>query len=221
MRYLAKYFMKSLAARRDKAYCQKNGLLPGMGIYKFFKFLYKYPNGVRVPVGRIQRVKKTTQTYLNDSLIKGYEAEEELRDYFTTDKKGEVKLKRNFRQIAKEKNDGNFSYAERKQKPKWTIAEIIKMCLRYASSGRVNKSQTWRRCQVEYEQLGCQMVKEHHTEKITQLQFNFNGYEAYWSFKFQIEPLLSQLDLPKFIPFAEFQPTNHDYYQFAEVSSYP
>jgi hypothetical protein len=179
MRYLAKYFMKSLKARRDKAYCAKIGLLPGMGIYKFFKFLYEYPDGKRVVVGRRQKVKKSTETYINDSLIAGYQAEEELRDYFTTDKKGEVKLKRNFRKIAEEKNDGNFSYAERKQKEKWSVSEIVKICLRHASSGRVNKSQSWRRCAVEYEQLGCQIVKEHHTEDLTQLQFNFNGYEAY------------------------------------------
>src|SRR5437868_7318918 len=105
-----------------------------MGIYKFFRFLYEYPNGLRIVVGRRQKVKKTTETYINDSVICGYQTEEELKDYFERDKKGEVQLRKNFRQIAEEKKDGNFTTEERKRKEKWSVAEIIKMCLRVASS---------------------------------------------------------------------------------------
>jgi len=115
--------------RENKELAEKVGLLPGMGIYKFFRVIYGY-DGERVYIS--QKRKKpliSSQVFINHDYGFNEQVEQEFADYFDKD----LRLKKNAKQILQEKepqpiNDGK-------------ITDLLKLCLRYSSRSKIKQNQ--------------------------------------------------------------------------------
>ncbi|CAG8568572.1 4149_t:CDS:2 [Ambispora leptoticha] len=125
--YLIKYLAKSFQMRANSELAEKVGLLPGMGIYKFFRVIYGY-DGERVYIA--QKRKKpfiSSQVFINNDYGFTEEVEKEFSDYFEGDQK-DLRLKKQARQILKA------------QEPRPTnngkITDLLKLCLRYSSGSQ-------------------------------------------------------------------------------------
>src|SRR5438105_805606 len=126
--YLVKYLAKSFRMGANKELAEKVGLLPGMGIYKFFRVIYGY-EGERVYIA--QKRKKpliSSRVFINNDYGFTSEVEKEFSDYFDKD----LNLKKQAKQILKEKEP--IFNKEPLAEPK--ITDLLKLCLLYSSRSK-------------------------------------------------------------------------------------
>ncbi|CAG8442394.1 3956_t:CDS:2 [Ambispora leptoticha] len=64
--YLVKYLAKSFQMRENKALAEKVGLLPSMGIYKFFRVIYGYDSDHTYIVEKRKKPLTSSQVFIND-----------------------------------------------------------------------------------------------------------------------------------------------------------
>ncbi|CAI2185196.1 15214_t:CDS:2, partial [Funneliformis geosporum] len=96
--------------RQNKELSEKVGLLPGMGIYKFFRVIYGY-DGERTYIA--QKRKKpliSSQVFINNDYGFTEEVEQEFSDYFEPD----LTLKKGVRQLVKKQNLSSRSAKSKK-----------------------------------------------------------------------------------------------------------
>ena len=216
--YLVKYLAKSFQMRENKVLAEKVGLLPGMGIYKFFRVIYGY-DGERTYIA--QKRKKpliSSQVFINNDYGFTQEVEREFSNYFDKD----LHLKKQARQILKVK--------EPKPSNNGKITDVLKLCLRYSSRSKVKQNHFWKPCDTSEEpiwkpgqgwQVKCPITKDHHTEPIIRWEFEFKGKKAYSDYQTHILPALSKIKLPSFTKFSDYQAQDHDYLKFAHQAKLP
>ncbi|CAI2200509.1 10940_t:CDS:2, partial [Funneliformis geosporum] len=103
----------SFQMRQNKELSEKVGLLPGMGIYKFFRVIYGY-EGERTYIA--QKRKKpliSSQVFINNDYGFTEEVEKEFSDYFEPD----LTLKKGVRQLVQKQNLSSLSEFEFKGEP--------------------------------------------------------------------------------------------------------
>jgi hypothetical protein len=84
--YLIKYLAKSFQMRENKALAEKVGLLPGMGVYKFFRVIYGYrEDGFAYLAEKRKKPLITSQVFINNEYGFNEEVEQEFRPYFDKD----------------------------------------------------------------------------------------------------------------------------------------
>src|SRR5437763_16850391 len=76
--YLIKYLAKSFQMRENQALAEKVGLLPGMGIYKFFRVIYGYDGERTYIAAKRKKPLISSRVFINND----YEVEQEFADYF-------------------------------------------------------------------------------------------------------------------------------------------
>ena len=90
--YLIKYLAKSFQMRENKALAEKVGLLPSMGIYKFFRVIYGYQGDQTFIQEKRKKPFTSSQVFINNDYGFNEVVEKEFSPYFTDD----LKLKKNF-----------------------------------------------------------------------------------------------------------------------------
>src|SRR3954468_10355249 len=76
--YLIKYLAKSFQMRENKALAEKVGLLPGMGIYKFFRVIYGYEGERAYIQEKRQKPAISSQVFINTDYNYAEQAESEF-----------------------------------------------------------------------------------------------------------------------------------------------
>ncbi|CAG8511175.1 7131_t:CDS:2 [Ambispora gerdemannii] len=134
--YLIKYLAKSFQMRENKELAEKVGLLPGMGIYKFFRVIYGY-DGERTYIA--QKRKKpliSSQVFINNDYGFTEQVEKEFSDYFDEN----LRLKKQARQILKQKEPQPANNGK--------ITDLLKLSLNeyepLAEYGESADSREWR-----------------------------------------------------------------------------
>jgi hypothetical protein len=115
--------------RENKALAHKVGLLPGMGIYKFFRVIYGY-DGERTYIA--QKRKKpliSSQVFINNDYGFNEEVEQEFTPYFDQN----LNLKKSARKILSEKEPQPVNNGK--------ISNLLKLCLRYSSKSKIKQNQ--------------------------------------------------------------------------------
>ena len=222
--YLIKYLAKSFQMRANPELSQKVGLLPGMGIYKFFRVIYGY-DGERVYIAeKRKKPALSSQIFLNNDYDFAEEVEDQFSEYFEKEKK--FALKKNAKHILAEKEGKNFFTLPENLK----ITDLLKLCLLHSSQSKIKQNQFWKPCDTSDEgtwtkgqgwKVHCPITLEHHTEPLIRWEFNFNGKKAYSAFTNLIQPALSLLNLPPFQKFRDYQIQDADYLKFAVQTKLP
>jgi len=128
--YLVKYLAKSFQMRENKELAAKVGLLPGMGIYKFFRVIYGYrEDGFAYIVQKRQKPQISSQVFINNDYGFTEQIEKEFSEYFDKD----LKLKKQARQICQQKEPQPVNNGK--------ITDLLKLCLRFSSKSKVKKKQ--------------------------------------------------------------------------------
>jgi hypothetical protein len=233
---LAKYLSKSFELRADKGWAEKMGLLPGMSLYKFYRWIYAYQDGQKIPLAKVARPHKTTATFVNDDANYTARIREELAPYLEVKDNQKLRWKKPAQQIFWEREP---------QIKEWKggIA-LVKSCLRWSSQRQIKQNSFWKPCELDYENRGndyyhqkacrekangscycfsnwnpkCVMITEHHTTPILRCEFEFRGPLAYANYQRWVVPLLAKVNLPRFAKFANYQPSETDYQQFEELT---
>jgi hypothetical protein len=126
--YLVKDLAKSFQMRENKELAEKVGLLPGMGIYKFFRVIYGYKDERTYIVQKRKKPLISSQVFINNDYGFTEQVEQEFSDYFDKD----LRLKKNARQILRKK--------EPQPSHSGKITDILKLCLRYSSCSKVKQN---------------------------------------------------------------------------------
>ena len=218
--YLVKYLAKSFQMRENKSLADQVGLLPSMGIYKFFRVIYGY-DGERT---YIQEKRKkpliSSQVFINNDYGFTEQVEKEFSPCFTDD----LRLKKNAQQILKEREP------KPPEQKTYNLTETLKLCLRFCSHSSIKKNQFWKPCDTSEDPIWikgqgwithCPIHFNHHTEPIIRWAFEFNGAQSYQKFHQVILPTLSALNLPTFSKFTDYQIREEDYLKFANQAKLP
>lgn len=136
----------------------------------------------------------------------------------------ELQLKKEAKTILKRKEKELYLKGQKSinSPPKYPkINDILKRCLNYCSESRIKKNGLWKQCVLEEYDNKCHITKEHHCDQIIRWDFHFNGTQSYSDFQTHILPYLSQIRLPNFTKFQDFQPQDWDYIKFAHQAKLP
>ena len=219
--YLIKYLAKSFQMRENKELAEKVGLLPGMGIYKFFRVIYGY-DGERVFIQEKRKKPFTSsQVFINNEYGFSEVVEKEFSPYFTDD----LKLKKNAKQILKAKEPKPI------EQKSYNLTETLKLCLRFCSRSSIKKNQFWKPCDTSEEnhywaegkgwKIRCPISQDYHTEPLIRWEFEFKGTKSYQNFQDFILPALTKIRLPNFTKFQDYQVKEEDYTKFAREAKLP
>jgi hypothetical protein len=116
--------------RENKELSQKVGLLPGMGVYKFFRVIYGYQeNGLSFIQAKRKKPFLSSQIFINNDYGFNQEVEQELGSYFDYSEKG-LKLKKQVQETLRQKSLPNSG----------KITDFLKLCLRYCSRSKVKQN---------------------------------------------------------------------------------
>jgi hypothetical protein len=107
--YLIKYLAKSFQMRANPELAAKVGLLPGMGVYKFFRVIYGYEGERAYIAAKRKKPTISSQVFINNDFGDAETIENDFSAYFTP----ELRLKKNAKQILKE-TEKNFSFTAEK-----------------------------------------------------------------------------------------------------------
>jgi hypothetical protein len=124
--YLIKYLSKSFQMRENQELAQKVGLLPGMGVYKFFRVIYGYEGDKTYIAQKRKRPLTSSAVFINNDYGFSEEVEKEFAPYFEKD----LKLKKQARQILKKEQ----------VKPTGKITDLLKLCLFHSTRSKVKKN---------------------------------------------------------------------------------
>jgi hypothetical protein len=215
--YLIKYLAKSFQMRENKELAHKVGLLPGMGIYKFFRVIYGYDQEKVYIAQKRKKPLISSQVFINNEYSFNQEVEQEFANYFDQD----LNLKKTVRKtLLKEPPPVNNG----------KITDLLKLCLRFSSRSKVKKNHFWKPCDTSEDptwqkgkgwKVQCPISKDHHTEPIIRWEFEFKGKRAYSDYQTHILPALSKITLPVFKKYADYQAQDQDYIKFAQEAKLP
>jgi len=114
--------------RQNKELAEKVGLLPGMGIYKFFRVIYGYEGDRTYIATKRKKPLISSQVFINNDYGFTEQVEQEFSDYFDEN----LHLKKQARQILKEKEPQPSNQGK--------ITDLLKLCLRYSSRSKVKQN---------------------------------------------------------------------------------
>ncbi|KAF9992630.1 hypothetical protein BGZ65_012003, partial [Modicella reniformis] len=95
--------------RENKELSEKVGLLPGMGVYKFFRVIYGYYGEKSFIQEKRQKPLISSQVFINNDYGGAEELAQEFSPYFTDD----LHLKKEAKQILKEKEGKDYEIQKR------------------------------------------------------------------------------------------------------------
>jgi hypothetical protein len=108
---------------------------------------------------------------------------------------------------------------------------VLKLCLSSCSHSSIKKNNFWKPCDTSEENhywtkerkwiIKCPIVKDHHLEPLIRWEFEFKGTKSYQKFKDYILPALSNIRLPNFTKFSDYQVKEDDYTKFAREAKLP
>jgi hypothetical protein len=130
--YLIKYLAKSFQMRENKELAEKVGLLPSMGVYKFFRVIYGYEGENAFIQAKRKKPFTTSQVFINNDYGFSEVVEKEFSPYFTD----ELRLKKNAKQILKKREPK----LELTQQKSYNLTEVLKLCLSSCSHSSIKKN---------------------------------------------------------------------------------
>ena len=137
--YLTKYLAKAFQMRTNQALAEKVGLLPGMGVYKFFQVIYGYyedrKNGIALSYKneKIRKPIRYSQVFINNNYGGTEQIKKEFTSYFTAD----LKLKKQAKKILRKREGKKFIWQSQES---WPITDLLKICLRFASHSSIKRN---------------------------------------------------------------------------------
>jgi len=129
--YLVKYLAKSFQMRENKSLADQVGLLPSMGIYKFFRVIYGYDDERTYIQEKRKKPLISSQVFINNDYGFTEQVEKEFSPCFTDD----LRLKKNAQQILKEREP------KPPEQKTYNLTETLKLCLRFCSHSSIKKNQ--------------------------------------------------------------------------------